>query len=107
MLRVGTTEVFSEGVLDASLNRLVIVDFWATWCGPCKMLKPVLERIALDLPDALDVVLVDIETNKELADQYHVSGTPTLLFFKDGLQVDNIVGAKTKPQLMEYIEKYI
>jgi thioredoxin len=109
MLKISTTETFTEGVIDASLNKLVVVDFWATWCGPCRMLKPVLERVSSEegVADLVDFVLVDVETNKELADLYQVSGTPTIIFFKEGIEVGRNVGAMTKPQFLEAMSAHL
>ena len=99
MLRTATTDTFTEGVLEASLNKLVVVDFWATWCSPCRMLKPILEKISeeADVAELVDFVLIDVEINSELADQYQVSGTPTVIFFKDGVEVGRKVGMMLKP----------
>lgn len=109
MLKEATTETFAEGVLDASLNKLVVVDFWATWCSPCRMLKPVLERVSNEegMPDLVDFVLIDVEANQELADQYQVSGTPTIIFFKDGVEVGRKVGLMMKPEFLEAMSEHL
>lgn len=78
----GTTENFQSEVLTA--NQPVLVDFWATWCGYCTRLSPVLDEIAVDMGDQLKVVKVNVDENRELADQYAVRSLPTLLLFKDG-----------------------
>lgn len=78
----GTTENFQTEVLAA--NQPVLVDFWATWCGYCTRLSPVLDEIAADIGDQLKVVKVNVDENRELADQYAVRSLPTLLVFKDG-----------------------
>lgn len=107
MLKVATIDTFDEGVVEASRNKLILVDFWAPWCGPCKMLRPILERITLDMPDEVEVAMVDASTEQLLADRYSVSGTPTVLFFKDGEVVNQFTGVKAKSALLEEIQKFL
>ena len=109
MLKTATTETFTEGVIDASLNKLVVVDFWATWCSPCRMLKPILERVSGEggIADLVDFVLVDVETNAELADLYQVSSTPTVIFFKDGVEVGRKSGLMMKPEFLEAMSEHL
>lgn len=103
MLKAVTSETFGTDVLEASKEKLVLVDFWATWCGPCKMLKPILERIVIEIGDKVEVVTVDVAVAEDLANEYSVSGTPTVLFFKDGEVIHQFTGVKTKPVLLEKI----
>ena len=93
-------EVDTVGVAEtvASADDLVIVDCWADWCGPCHLLAPVLEELALDDP-ALTVVKVDIERHPDFARLYDVMSFPTLLFFRDGRLVQRLVGARPKRAL--------
>lgn len=84
--------------------RLVLVDFYADWCGPCKMLEPTLDELAND-PD-LAVAKVDIDVHQRLAAQYSVQGVPNLLLFADGDPVDRIVGAQPKSRFEQAIEPY-
>lgn len=107
MLNVATHELFTEGVLEASLNKLVIVDFWAPWCGPCKMLRPILDRIVTEIGDKVSIATVDVSTEELLANTYAISGTPTIIFFKDGEPVHRFTGVKSKLDLLADIEQYL
>jgi thioredoxin len=89
---------FSSEVL--SSNKPVLVDFWATWCGPCKMVAPVLEEIASERSEQLTVAKLDVDANPETAQNFQVVSIPTLILFKDGQPVKRIVGAKGKAALL-------
>ena len=84
-------------------EKPVLVDFFATWCGPCKMLGPVLEEVA-DETDALKIVKVDIDQNMDLAQSFGIMSVPTLIMFKDGEEFDRQIGFRPKEQLLEMIE---
>jgi thioredoxin 1 len=77
----------------------VVVDFFAEWCGPCKMLSPVLESLAPDYEGKIQIIKVDIDDSQELAQQYGVTSVPTIAFVKDGSEVDRIVGFQSKDAL--------
>ncbi|WP_144206773.1 thioredoxin [Mycobacterium tilburgii] len=89
---------FSTDVL--SNDKPVLVDFWATWCGPCKMVAPVLKEIATECSDQLTVAKLDVDANPKTARDFQVVSIPTMILFKDGRPVKRIVGAKGKAALL-------
>lgn len=92
---------FQSGVLEAS--EPVVVDFWAEWCGPCKMIAPALEEIATEMGGKVKIAKVNIDENPELAAQFGVRSIPTLMLFKDGQVADMKVGAAPKTALSSWI----
>ncbi|HZQ32372.1 MAG TPA: thioredoxin [Mycobacterium sp.] len=96
-----TDGTFAQDVLSAP--RPVLVDFWATWCAPCRMVAPVLEEIAGEKADELTVAKIDIDANPGTARDFQVVSVPTLILFKDGKPVKRIVGAKSKAALLREI----
>ena len=95
-----TTETFEQEVLKA--DRPVLVDFNATWCGPCRMLKPTLDAVAAERPD-VKFVAVDIDDNSELAEEYEIFSIPCLILFKDGMEADRSVGLIPRERLIEFL----
>ena len=100
MAKVATNTNFPELLLG---NKLVIVDFWATWCGPCRMLSPILD-VEEEMADQIAVVKVNVDDAEEIAAQFRIMSIPTLLFFKNGQMVDKTVGAMPKATLVERIK---
>ncbi|MFN8087646.1 MAG: thioredoxin [Mycobacterium sp.] len=96
-----TDESFAQDVLASNLP--VLVDFWATWCGPCRMVAPVLEEIAADKAGQLTVAKLDVDANPATARDFQVVSIPTLILFKGGEPVKRIVGAKGKAALLREI----
>jgi thioredoxin 1 len=96
-----TDASFSDDVLKSSTP--VLVDFWATWCGPCRMVAPVLEEIATEKSGQLTVAKLDVDANPNTARDFQVVSIPTLILFKDGEPVKRIVGAKGKAALLREI----
>ncbi len=78
---------------------LAVVDFWATWCGPCRMIAPILDQLSVEYDGQVKVTKLDVDSNVKTATRFNVRSIPTILFFKDGKLVDQVIGAVPKPQL--------
>jgi thioredoxin 1 len=100
-----TDSSFKEDVLDSEVP--VLVDFWAPWCGPCRMVAPIVEEIAAQYEGKIKVVKVNTDENPQIASQYGIRSIPTLMIFKDGQKVDMVVGAVPKTTLSNTLEKYL
>jgi len=88
-------------------SGLVLADFWATWCGPCKMIAPVLEELDAEMGDKVKIVKLDVDENQETAAKYGVMSIPTLILFKDGEIVDKVIGYRPKEALQEVINNHL
>jgi thioredoxin 1 len=86
-------------------DRLTVVDFWATWCGPCRLISPILEQIAEERAGELKVAKVDVDENQQVTARYNIRSMPTLLFFKGGQPVGQIVGAVPRARIEAAIEQ--
>lgn len=103
---INTTDAnFDADVLQS--DKLVLVDFWAAWCGPCKMIAPVLEELAVDFADRVQIVKVDVDANPEAASRFGIRSIPTLFVFKNGEKVDTVIGSHPKSELAALLNKHL
>lgn len=105
MANIFNEENFQKEVLESVIP--VMVDFYADWCGPCKMVSPIVEQLAEEYTGALKVGKVNVDENMNLASQYRIMSIPAIMFFKNGEVVDQIIGAVPKQQLIDKIEGLI
>lgn len=100
-----TKDTWDSEVLKA--KGLVVVDFWAVWCGPCRMVSPIVDELAKDYEGKAKIVKLNTDENPEIASRYQIMGIPTIMFFKDGQAIDKLVGALSKIQYKDKIESLL
>lgn len=108
--KVGATKAVTDATFEAEVlkaDKPVIVDYWAEWCGPCRQVAPVLEEIASEHAEKIDVVKLNVDDNPEVTRRYGIMNIPTLNVFKDGEVVKQIVGAKPKAALLRDLADFI
>ena len=104
-VRQVTDSSFEKEVLQS--EKPVLVDFWAEWCGPCRMIAPTIEAVADDFGDSASVVKLNVDDNPATAGTYGIKGIPTLIVFKGGKEVERVVGAAGKQAISRIIEKHV
>jgi thioredoxin 1 len=107
---MGATKAVTDATFEAEVlksSKPVIVDYWAEWCGPCRQVAPVLEEIASEHGDKIDVVKLNIDENPAISQRYKIMAIPTMAVFKDGEVVKQIVGAKPKAALLRELAEFI
>lgn len=100
-----TDSSFDQDVLQS--NKPVLVDFWAEWCAPCRMIGPIIDQIASDFAASATVVKLNVDDNSASAQRYGIKGIPTLILFNEGKEVERVVGATSKDAITRIIEKYV
>lgn len=105
MVKEINAESFNTEVINS--DKLTVVDFYATWCGPCRKLSPILEEVESELSEKVNFAKIDTDDNINVAKEYQVSGLPTLLIFKNGEVVERMVGLMPKTSIITNIEKHL
>lgn len=98
---------FEEEVIEYSKQKPVVVDFWAPWCGPCLMLKPIMEQLAKELRDKVKIVKLNVDENPDTAERFEIMSIPSVKLFKNGEVVSEFVGARPKDFVVSWIEDNI
>ena len=106
---MGNVKAVTDADFGAEIEQhegLAVVDFWATWCGPCRMVAPIVEQLATEYAGKAKVTKLDVDSNQATAMKFKVRSIPTILFFKNGQLVDQVVGAVPKPRLEEVFRRH-
>jgi thioredoxin 1 len=98
---------WESDVIESSKTKPVVVDFWAPWCGPCRMVSPVLEELSEEMTEQLTFCKINIDENQETANKFGVMSIPTMIIFKNGEVIDRTIGASTKNKLKEKFEAHL
>ncbi|MBU2583548.1 MAG: thioredoxin [Alphaproteobacteria bacterium] len=107
LIKDADTASFTADVIEASKEALILVDFWASWCGPCKQLGPILEKVVKSYSGRVRLVKVDTDANQALAQQLRIQSLPTVYAFKDGRPLDGFMGALPESQLREFVDRLV
>jgi len=105
-VKEGSAQTFAQDVIEASQEKLVLVDLWAPWCGPCKQLGPMIEKVVQDAKGSVALVKIDIDQHPQIAQSLQVQSIPAVFAFKDGRPVDGFMGAVPESQIKEFVEKH-
>ncbi|UCE79530.1 MAG: thioredoxin [Nitrospiraceae bacterium] len=100
-----TTDTWEKEVMNSA--GLIMIDFWAVWCGPCRIVAPTVEELSKEYSGKVKIMKLNTDENPDIASKYKIMGIPTLMFFKDGQRVDQVVGAVPKPQLKAKIDSLL
>ena len=107
LIKEGSDATFMADVVEASKVQPVIVDFWAEWCGPCKMIAPILDEVSKAYEGRLQIAKMNVDENREVPGKYGIRGIPTLMLFKDGQLAATKVGALSKAQLTAFLDGHL
>jgi thioredoxin 1 len=105
----GNLTAVTDGNFEQEIEKhqgVAVVDFWATWCGPCRMIAPILEQLSVEYAGKVKVAQLDVDTNQKTSSRFNVRSIPTLLFFKDGQMVDQVIGAVPKATLAAKFQQH-
>lgn len=105
MLHTNENEKITKTEFQAKIaSGITLVDFWAPWCGPCRMMSPIVDELAVELKDKANIIKVNVDENHDLASEFGITSIPSLLLFKNGKKINQMVGAQSKPNLKQFIE---